>query len=228
MSTTDKAIFKKSLLECTLQEIREIEAMDYSAIRADEAFKSRILAVIDDAKRENDKTRSRRVTLSLIAAIIICFSIILSVSARVRTAIASFFVEIYDSFAVFFIDDKDDSEDLTPIETVYEPAYFKENGYEQISSIQNNFNKFTIWANDNITIDFSQYSITDNYIISDAEELDYEITYIGERKVYYSTKSDMYSIKWLEHDYSFHLRCTSSLEWTEIEKIISSLEPISE
>ena len=169
MSTTDKAIFKKSLLECTLQEIREIEAMDYSAIKADDAFKSRILAVIDDAKRENDKTRSRRVTLSFIAAIIICFSIILSVSARVRTAIASFFVEIYDSFAVFFIEDKDDSEDLIPIETVYEPAYFKENGYEQISQNKNDIRIFTVWKKDEFTINFSQYSINDNYIISDAE-----------------------------------------------------------
>ena len=228
MSTTDKAIFKKSLLECTLQEIREIEAMDYSAIKADDAFKSRILSVIDDAKRENDKTRSRRVTLSLIAAIIICFSIILSVSARVRTAIASFFVEIYDSFAVFFIDGKDNSEDLIPIETVYEPAYFKEEGYEQISQNKTDFKIFTVWEKDEFTINFSQYITDSNYITSDAEELDYEITYIGERKVYYSTKNDMYSIKWLEHDYSFHLRCKASLEWTEIEKIISSLEPISE
>lgn len=228
MSTTDKAIFKKSLLECTLQEIREIEAMDYSAIKADDAFKSRILAVIDDAKRENDKTRSRRVTLSLIAAIIICFSIILSVSARVRTAIASFFVEIYDSFAVFFIDDKDDSEDLIPIETVYEPAYFKENGYAQSSQTLGEFKNFTVWIKNDFKVYFSQHSIHNNKITSDAEETSYEVTYIGERKVYYTVKNDFYFIKWLEHDYSFNIRCTSSLEWTEIEKIISSLEPISE
>ena len=222
MSTLNRAILKSCLLESTLQEIREIEAINYSYIKADDEFKSRILDVINNAK---NKTRSKRITFSLIAAIIICFSIILSVSARVRTAIASFFVEIYDSFAVFFIENEDDSEDLKPIETIYEPAYFEENGYKQSSQELGKFRSLTVWTNDTITIDLSQYSIHNNMITSDAENMSYEITYIGERKVYYAVKNDMYFVKWLEHEYSFNIRCDSSLEWSEIEKIISSLQP---
>ncbi len=222
MSTLDKTIFKKCLLESTLQEIREIEAIDYSHIKADDEFRGRILGIINDAK---DKTRSKRITISLIAAIVICFSIILSVSARVRTAVANFFIEIYDSFAVFFIEDEDSSEDLKPIETIYEPAYFEEHGYKQSSQELGKFRSLTIWTNDTITIDLSQYAIDKNDITSDAEGVSYEITYVGERKVYYAVKNDMYFVKWLEYEYSFNIRCDSSLEWSEIEKIISSLQP---
>lgn len=228
MSTLDKAMLKKCLLESTLKEIREIEAIDYSNIKADESFRNKILNVINVKKAEDRKSRSKRITVSLIAAIIICFSIMLSVSARIRTTVVNFFVEIYDSFATFFIENEEDAENPTTIETIYEPKYFEENGYEQLERTEANFKVFTVWSKDGVTIDLSQYTIDANKITLDAENTSCETTYIGERKIYYTVKNDTYFIKWLEYGYSFNLSCDTSLDRSEVEKIISSLEPIAE
>ncbi len=228
MSTLDKTILKKCLLESTLNEIREIEAIDYSHIKADESFKDKILNTINGAERESAKARSKRITISLIAAIIICFSIMLSVSAKIRTAVVDFFVEIYDSFAVFFIENEECEDASSVIDTVYEPAYFSENGYEQLNKTQNDFRIFTVWSKDGIIVDLSQHIIDKNDIILDAEDMSYEVTYIGDKVVYYTIKNDIYFVKWLEYGYSFNLSCDASLGWEEIEKIISSLQPINE
>ena len=200
----------------------------YSSIKADEGFKAKILSAINDAKKKRDRSRSKRVTISFIAAIIICFSIILSISAQIREAIVNFFVEIYDTFAVFFIENDEGEENAKVIEIVYEPTYFSENDYEQISSIKNDFKIFTIRKNNSITVDLSQYVIDSNDITSDAEDASYEITYIGELEVYYTIKNDVYFVKWIEHGYSFNLSCDSSVGFEEIEKIISSLQPTNQ
>lgn len=227
MSTLNKDTLKECLLESALQEIREIEALGYHDIKADEEFKNKIRGVISNAEQQSSTARSRRITLSLIAAIIVCFSIIVSVFAQIRTAVANFFVEIYDSFVVLLIDSEDDEDELLPIETAYESSYFKENGYEQASQTTDKFKIFTVWTKDSSKLYFSQHSIYKNDITLDAEDTSYEATYVGDIKVYYTIKNDTYFIKWLEYDYSFNLTCNSSLEWTEIEKIISSLQPIS-
>lgn len=228
MSTLNRAVLKQCLLESTMQEIREIEALDYSSITADIDFKNKISSIIHEAEQNNARARSKRITISLIAAILVCFSIIFSVSARIRTAVINFFVEVYDSFAVLFIDDEENTEDLIPIDVVYEPSYLKENGYKQVSQAMGEFKNFTIWTNDNnVTVDFSQHAIYKNDITLDVEDTSYETTYIGERKVHYTVKNDIYFIKWLEYGYSFNLGCDTTLEWSEIEKIISSLQPIS-
>ncbi len=186
------------------------------------------MKTINNAERESAKARSKRITISLIAAVIICFSIMLSVSAKIRTAVVNFFVEIYDSFAVFFIDDEECEEPSSVIDTVYEPTYFSENGYEQVSMVKNDFKIFTIWSNADITVDLSQYAIDENYIILDTEDMYYETAHIGDRAIYYTIKNDTYFVKWLEYGYSFNIRCDASLGWEEIEKIISSLQPINE
>ena len=222
MSTLNEAIFKECLIESTMQEIREIEAMNYQ-ISADEDFKGKILSTVSRARQ---CARSKRLSLSLIAAIIACLSILLSVSARVRTAVAGFFVEIYDTFAVFFVDGDEDGKNPTTIETEYEAAYFKESGYEQISQSKHEVRIFTTWANEHATIDLSQYTINENDITLDAEGLTYEVAFIGEHKAYYTVKNGTCFVKWIEYGYSFTLRCDSFIEWSEIEKIVCSLRAI--
>lgn len=228
MSTIDKTMLRGCLLESTLQEIREIEAIDYSDIRADESFRNKILNAISTKEVKGKKSRSKRIAISLIAAIIVCFSIIFSVSAKVRTTIVSFFVEVYDGFATFFIEDDENTENPTIIETRYEPTYLKENGYEQISQSKNKYNIFTVWSKDGASVNLSQYIINKNSISLDVEDASYETTYIGDKEVYYTVKNDMYFVKWLEGGYSFSLICNTSSGWETIEKIVSSLEPIYE
>ena len=46
-------------------------------------------------------------------------------------------------------------------------------------------------------------------------------------KVYYMLKNNRYTIRWIYDEYSFMLSCPESLEWEEIEKIIMSVEKVS-
>ena len=116
----------------------------------------------------------------------------------------------------------------TTIETEYKSTYFEKNGFKQTEKINSSLRIFATWSKDDSNIYFSQNAVHKNYIISDIEETDYDVTYINDIEVYYKIKNSTYSIKWLAYGYSFNIRCADSFEWEEIEKIITSLEPVTE
>ena len=228
MSTISKEVLKRCLFESTLDEIRKIEAIDYSFVKASEQLKNKIKNNFEEAKQNKKKYYPKKIALILVAALTICFLIMFTISAQIRTAVIDFFVEVYETFASLFI--QNDNDILTPatIEMEYTSKYFEENGYKNTEHIQTKFNNVYVWSKNIDNIYFSQYIIDENDIRYDIEETSYEVTFVEEQKVFYMIKNDEYFVKWLANGYSFNLRCSESLGWKEIEKIITSLEPITE
>lgn len=228
MSTISREMLKRCLFESTLDEIRKIEAIDYSFVKASEQLKNKIKNDFETAKQNKKKYYPKKIALILVAALTICFLIMFTVSAQIRTAVIDFFVEVYESFASFFIQNEDGIKNPTTIETEYNARYLTESGFTQAKKANTSIKIFSTWSKNNSNIYFYQYIIDENDIRSDIEETTYEITYVGEQKVYYTVKNDTYIVIWLAYGYSFNLRCSESLGWEEIQKIITSLEPITE
>lgn len=220
-------IVENALLEASLKRIRLIEAMDYPDIQTDENYDNKIYDLIYGKAKER-KRYPKRIALILVAALTACFLIVFSVSAQIRTAVVDFFVEVYETFASFFIDKEDVTENPTTIETKYEASYFEENSYQMTKLVKSDLNILSIWFKNNSTIYFSQYIAENSDITLDIEDTPYEVRYIGEQKVYYKIKNSTHTVKWLAYGYSFNLRCDESLGWEEIEKIVLSLEPVTE
>ena len=227
MINDSTGIVENALLEASLRRIRLIEAMDYPDITTDESYDNKIYDLIYGRTKEK-KRLPKRITLILVATLTICFLIIFTVSAQVRTAIVDFFVEIYETFASFFIEDNDINENPTTLETEYRARYLKENEYQITEQIKTEFNLLNVWSKNTDTVYFSQYVIHQNNMSLDIEGASYEVSYIGEQKIYYKIKNNIYTVKWLAYGYSFNLRCDESLGWEGIEKIITSLEPVTE
>ena len=228
MSTISREMLKRCLFESTLDEIRKIEEIDYSSIIASEQLKNRIKNDFELAKQNKKKSYPKKVALILVATLTICFLIMFSISAQIRTAVMDFFVEVYETFATFFIHNDEETKNPTTIEVHYKPNHFEKNGYIEIENekIITPMRTLTSWSRNGRYVYFSQCIIDENDIRLDTEQTQYEITYVEEQKVYYKTKNNICTIKWLAHGYSFNLRCDESLGWEEIEKIITSLEPI--
>ena len=224
MSKINSSALKQCLLDSTLKEIAEIEAMDYSFIHASEEFKKRL----ENERLKRTRYLPKRIALVLVAAILICFSITLTVSAQIRSAVADFFVQIYETFASFFIQETDADAYPMTIEVEYVPSYFGENGYEQIDRIKTDFSVLTICSKNDFNINFSQHIISSNDIKLDAEGASYTMTLIEEQEVYYMVKNSTYIVIWLSNGYSFSLSCEENLGFSEIAKIILSLKPVNE
>ena len=208
---------KRVLLESTLAEIKAIEELDYSFVKADEAFKARI----KQDMRTFSSFKPRRFFLILAATLTICFCIALSVSADMRNGIIDFFVRTYDSFSEIFFER---GEEIAPdtIEVEYQPSYFKENGYERVYYKKYNSMICTRWARNSQEVSLLQKTIGNGNPSVDTENADCNTTYVGDLKVIYTYKYATYNVYWVQNGYYFSLQCHSSMSWSDVEKIILS------
>lgn len=238
MSNVNKAVLKECLFESILADIKEIEAIDYSSVKATDTFKERIKSTILEKRPVEKKITTKRAFIILVAAILVSLSIMLAVSAEIRNTVADFFVKVYDTFTEFFIvseeqtnttgnQNKDSTVKQTPttIETEYVPGYIEENNYVQLDRISSHTQVFSVWSNGNAIIDFTQDVIANNDITLDTENSKHQIKYIGEIKTYCVLKNNIYYIQWVDFGYFFTLSCDEALGWEEIEKIVLSLAP---
>ena len=144
MINNSMGIVENALLEASLRRIRLIEAMDYPDIDTDESYDNKIYDLIYGRTKEK-KRLPKRITLILVATLTICFLIMFTVSAQVRSAVVDFFVEVYETFASFFIEDNDNNDNLNTIKTIYEPKYFGNSNYKKITQNNKELAIFSIW-----------------------------------------------------------------------------------
>lgn len=227
MINDSTGIVENALLEASLKRIRLIENMNYPDIDTDESYDNKIFDLIYGRTKEK-KRYPKRMALILVATLTVCFLIMFTVSAQIRTAVIDFFVEVYETFASFFIEDNNFNENPKTLETKYEATYFNEFGYLKSKQTNTNLKIIERWTKNDIVIDFSQYIVENSDILLDIEDTSYEVRYIGEQKIHYKVRNETHTIKWLAYGYSFNLSCDKSLGWEEIEKIITSLEPVTE
>lgn len=250
MSTVDYTTVKNCLLESILLEIKGIEEIDYSAVNVSDAFKERIKRTVADDSRSSKKNGAKRITLILVAAILVSLSVMFAVSAEIRQAVADFFVNVHDTFTEFFItkeneldysttsngsETNDDSLNESPpstsfpitIETKYIPTYINENSFTQLDQAISPVSVFTVWSNGTEIVDLSQNTIVNNDTVIDAEDAEHQVKYINGLKVYFMLKNNIYFVHWVQYGYSFGLSADESLGWHEVEKIILSIEPVA-
>ena len=213
---------KKCLLESTLNEIKEIDALDYSFIKADEDFRARIK---NDTEKSKSFFKSKRFFLILVAALV-TLCLIMSISA-IRTPVVDFFVEIYDSFSSVFF--KVDEPSLLPdkIEIEYQPSYFEENGYEIFKQSRLNTIVQTEWKKDSYSMLLTQGIIGNGTPTINTEHAGYEIAYIGDCKILYTKNHNIISAYWTQDGYYFSLQTIPNMKWSEVEKIVLSIVPVT-
>ena len=99
--TDSSCIIKNALTEISLKQISLIEK-EACRDTSDEHFDNEIHKLIYG--KGGNGFITKRIAISLAAAIIITVPVMMSITA-VRTKIVDFFVEVYDTFTEFFIDD---------------------------------------------------------------------------------------------------------------------------
>ena len=237
MSAINNAMLKRCLLESTLTEIKEIEALDYSDITVSESFKERIRKAITSQKSIKHTFNPKRVIVAIVAAILVSICVIFTVSAEIRNAVADFFVKTYETFTqLIIVENSEGDKDVTnatptqpevvyptSIETEYTLSYITDNNYIELDRFVNDGSVFTVWVNDAYMIDLTQSVVDENDILLDNENSLMQSKLIGDKEIFYSLKNGVYIVSWLEHGYYFSLSCDEALGLEEIEKIILSL-----
>ena len=229
MSTINNAMLKRCLIESTYKEIAEIEALDYSYVRVSNSFKEKVKEIISVKEEPKRKAYPKKIAIILIASVLLSLSIMFSVSANIRNAVSDFFVKVYETFSEIFVNAEYNEEAPVEypktIEQVYQPKYITNNSFVEIDKMQDSLGVFTVWSNESAIIDLSQALVTNKPTL-DAEDVEYQTTYIGEKEIFYFLKNNIYTVVWIDYGYLFTMTCDECLGWAEIEKIIVSLEPI--
>ncbi len=229
MTNENIALLKKALFESTLQEIREIEAIGLPDFSISEEFKVKIY----NSHIKKRASLSKRVIIAIVAAVITCTIIMMSISA-IRNPIIDFIVETFDGFAVFSINDDAKGNSPKKIEVVHSPMQsMLERGYTlEYHSISATGVRYIFENKTKNRIDISQ-SIMNIDISGSVENYEYKETSINHISVHYVIEHNTYIIYWMYNGYIFNLTCDSSIDWEEIELIIretiySTPVPISE
>ena len=215
-------ILKKALLESTLKEIQTIEALGYPQVKTDDEYDNKIYNIISNS-RVKSKHYHKGIVI-LVAAILVCLTTMMSISA-IRIKVIDFVVSIYEKFVSISVDETPTSFPKT-IETIYKPTYipddFKESAY-----IQDALTVRTIWDSSYSQIKFYQNAILDNMSKLDNESSSYNIAFVNDKKIFFILKNNEFTIKWTNNEYMFILICSNTVNWEEIEKIIMSVEKVS-
>ena len=225
MTKTNLSVLKEVLLSFGAKEVEEYKALKDVERENTEALDSFIEK--EEKKQKTliykaTKTLPRRIAVAF-AAVLITFCMLMSVSA-IRTPVVNFFVKTYEEFTHFIGVPSGETVPET-IETVYIPKYMEENGYIEIDKINGVLNSTIFWIYNDLMIDFSQYVIGTNTAL-DTEGAVYGTKYLNDIPLFFVLKNNMYTVSWTQHGYVYELGCPESLGWQEIEKIISSIEPV--
>ena len=216
-------ILKKALLESTLKEIQVIEALDYPKVKTDDEYENKIYSVINKSQVKR-RHYSKRIAI-ILAAILVCLSMMMSISA-IRIKVIDFVVSIYEKYIALSIDEPSSNYPKT-IEKVFKPTYIPDE-YMENSFSQEQLTVKLSWNSSRLKIRFYQNVIlNDTDVYLDNENSKSSSLKVGNITIYYILKNGEYSIKWINEGYLFLISCPESLEWEEIEKIIMSVEKVS-
>ena len=213
---------KKCLLESTLNEIKGIEALDYSFVKADEDFR----AIIKNDMEKGKTFFKPKKFLPILVAVLVTFCLMMSISA-IRTPVVDFFVEIYDTFSSLFVKVEEPLTVPSKIEVEYQPSYFEENGFEIAEHKKYNSMVTTTWKKDSFLVNINQCTIDNSNQTVNTENAIYDTVYIGKCKVFYTKRYGVYSVRWIQDGYYFSLQCCPGMDWDDVEEIILSTAPVT-
>ncbi len=211
-------IAKEALYQSEMIRIKQIEALSdigFPNSEKYEKFKEELRVKIRSNALKS-KSLSRKQKISLIVAAAVIFTLIATACAFGKQ-IKGFFVQLFDSCASFeYIEYASNSyED-------YKLTYIPENYIECREAIYMNAVQ-TIYFDNEMPMIFIRFPESQFYTLVDTKKMEYETIILNETKIYYNEKNNEYSIYWVHEDATLYLKCSTDIEWEEIEKMILSV-----
>ena len=230
MTNNQIALIKEALLEEDLREMAIIDALPDEEFVFSEKYKTEMQKLLNNHKKYTHKANRfipKRLA-GVLAAILITLTLMMSISA-IRKPVVKFIVNVYENFISIFAEEDEGVKPPQEIENIYLPTNDIQ-GY----SIQSSYNQgkisSTVWINDNNEMIFLEQSVLENnyQAFLDNESIKYETTRIDTYNIYYIIKKDSYFMVWSNGKYMFKMLFPSTMEFSEIEKIIESMEAVED
>lgn len=222
---TDKqlAIVKEALMEADLREMAIIDALPDEEITFSEKYKNAISKLMNNTRRST-RSFSKKATVILVAVLT---SLILAMSvSAIRDPFVKFVVKSYESFISIFVDDKD-APSPNEISAFYVPSYIpKEYSLHTMNKGDRMLN--IIWAKDEHSkISLLQAPYGDGLQVHIDKNGENYLSYKTKlnTEFFYEFKNNHYNIIWTDKTFIYSLTCPDTIELSEIEKIIDSMEP---
>ena len=220
MKRSDKALLKKALYDSEIIRIKRLEMLPRVTGEHSEKYKKRLEEIFNsfDDIEEKNKRRSKRKTF-LIAAIIALLALSFSACAVIEP-VRNFFIEFYENY-IKFVGDSEDAIDL--IEEKYSLSYIPLE-YELKNKTLDQTSYSLTYKNGEKTIIYNQ--VTLSTVVTYDEE--HHVVSIGDLEVYVFTKMKNDIVSWSNGEYLFDISYPEDLDFSEVEKMILSVAPISE
>ena len=231
MTNNQIALIKEALLEENLREMAIIDALPDEEIIFSEKYKTEMQKLLNKHKKYTH-TANRFIPKRLVGvlvAILLTLTLMMSISA-IREPIVKFIVNVYESFISIFVEEDEGHVSPETIENVILPTHITD-GYISNGTVKQLKLSTTKWANDeNQIIRLNQYVIEDNLLaFLDNQNLTYApLDTKLDIDIYYVDKNGYLNVAWTDNTYIYNLQCPNSIETTEIEKIIESMEVVED
>jgi hypothetical protein len=225
MTEQQKEIIKKALLTIERHELKMWKAVNCIDITPSPEYvkaMDKLLKKEQKMHRQFFKNKKRKLLTILIAALLI-FSSIFSVSA-IREPIIEYVKKVYETFTHFFLDEEIPNT-KSSIKTEYSVTwlpdeYIKNLDINQEAYIQHGWNKNEAY------LIFTQHINGVDSIHLNTEQNAFSILEIGNQLYYYNNFDGNYFIIWTTDDYAFSLKCSESVGWDNILKILENIKPV--
>ena len=224
MKRSDKALLKKALYDSEAIRIKRLEMLPRVTGEHSEKYKKRLEEIFnsfDDIEKKN-KRRSKRKTF-LIAAIIALLALSFSACAVIEP-VRDFVIEIYEKCTNIFLT----SENIGELNQKFELSYIPERYELNESSIFDDagmYEKRYDYGEKSISLMMVNGSSISSY---DSEGIPMKDVYINGIQIYLFTKWSNDIAVWTDGEYLFTLSYPEDLDFSEVEKMILSVAPISE
>lgn len=231
MTKNQIKLLKEALLEEDIREMAIIDALPDEEIVFSEKYKKEMQKLLNKHKkytRNANRFIPKRLA-GVLAAILITLTLMMSISA-IREPVVKFIVNVYESFISIFVEEDEGYVSPETIENVILPAYITD-GYISNGTVKQLKLSTTTWKNsENKFIQLKQCIIEDNFLtFLDNQNLTYS-PLISKLNIdlYYADKNGYLNITWTDNVYIYNLLCPNTIEITEIEKIIESMEIVED
>lgn len=229
MTNNQIALIKEALLEEDLAEMAVIDAIPDEDFVFSEKYKIEMQKLLNKHKKcmYNANRFIPKRLVGVLVAILITLTLMMSISA-IREPIIKFIVNTYEGFVSIFVDENDEIKSTETVEEIYSPSYMLD-GY-----VKKDFKQFktvisTVWSKDNDILELRQNVMVEDFQhFTDKEKTEYSTINTISNTIYYINKNENYSFIWTNDIYLFTLICSNSIELSEIEKIIESMEVVED
>ena len=230
MTDNQIKLLKEALLEEDLKEMAIIDSLPDEEFVFSEKYKKEMQKLLNKHKKYTH-TANRFIPKRLVGvlvAILITLTLMMSISA-IREPIIRFIVNTYESFISIFVENDTKTPSKT-IEDIILPSYMKEE-YTLSDTIRKTTLSTTTWNNaEGHMIELRQCILLDDFkAYIDNQNLNYSLLNTKLNiEIYCVDKNGYLNIMWTDNTYIYSLLCPNTIEITEVEKIIESMEIVED